>query len=137
MLRRLKRVALLCAGLLLLAASGAGISSNGRLLLRGEYAMGTVIYESVPGSTVPTFQVEFETSGGERVRYAGRPRTALKSPLNVGGKVRVVYDPMEPTHVVAADPFALLMIPAVIGLAGTLALFFGLERSRSRKTKRA
>jgi hypothetical protein len=99
--------------------------------------MGTVIYEPVPGSTVPTFQVEFETSRGERVRYADRPRTALKSPLNVGGKVRVVYDPMKPTHVVAPDPFALLMIPAVVGLVGTLTLFLGIKRSRSRKTKRA
>jgi hypothetical protein len=131
--------------LLIFGGLGAGVFVGGLLwgLRRyplfhdGRQTTGKIVALEVPGpeadpekpnrtdtSVLPV--VEFETSGGQRVRFTGSAGGSGHPEYEVGGVVEVVYDPANPRIALIGNSTQVWLQPALISLFGAIFLAMGI-----------
>lgn len=70
--------------------------------------------------------VEFQTEGGEQVRFEGRIYGSEKPMIPTGSSVRIYYDPSRPSNAFIGSFMEAWLGPLVVSLVGALCLTYGL-----------
>ena len=131
-------VVLMLVGVGMAVGAGAWYLSNRAFARKGMRAEGTVIavlkghrYSRRQWRTTYTPSIQFETAQGQSVIFQG---PSGSSGHRVGGKVRVLYDPDEPTKA-KIDTFAALWLGPIIlgGMGVVFAIIAGLSLRNLKK----
>ena len=130
--------------LLIFGGLGAGVLVGGLLwgfrryplFHDGRHAAGKVVALEVPGpeadpdrpsrtdtSALPV--VEFETAGGQRVRFTGSAGGSGHPEYEVGGGVEVVYNPANPRDVLIGNSTQVWLQPTALSIIGAIFLAMG------------